>query len=665
MLRRAGRLSILVLFLGGLAPASAGAPVGHRIVLVTVDGTDVDDWAAAGAFGSFGIEGVLATWTGAPPGDGGAQRASAYASLGAGGAIATHAGARVTGRHGGRHDGRHGGAIAGLLGESLARHRLLATAIGNASGGDPVMRLDGTAAKVVPLGRRGAPGPDRTADARSASLPVARSDRTAPAGRRVDPVVLAVHVATALRWASVILVDLGDTERADRTFATDPARRRAAVTRALLDADRDARVIRRLLPPGDMLVVASLVPPSRREREGIHLGAIAFEGAPTLPTSGTTRRRGVIALTDLAPTILGLEGIAIPAEMEGRAARFVPADDPRAASLDLDAGLATALRSRRPLTRLWLIGASILSLAAFGMIATGRGRAPGRERYPRRARDQLGVGLLAAAAAPAAFLVAPLLGGHSVTAIGWWTLGLSLGVALVARAALGHERALAAIALADVVLFANDLLAGSPLAGVDAGMLGVLLAAPLVAAAILTDLARDRRRLLVISVLVLALVAFLASAPAFGSSFGASWTLVPAFGVFAVIASGRRIDALAAMGIAIATIVTGALVARRSTSFVKITATTVWLPATVAIAGSALVLAARHRDVVARGMWGHPARRAALWAVAIGWIVATVSNDGGIITVAAAAPIAAACFYGPLLAPDQGDVSGSPGAASR
>ena len=543
------------------------------------------------------------------------------------------------------------------------------------------MRLDGTAAKVVPLGRRGAPGPDRTADARSASLPVARSDRTAPAGRRVDPVVLAVHVATALRWASVILVDLGDTERADRTFATDPARRRAAVTRALLDADRDARVIRRLLPPGDMLVVASLVPPSRREREGIHLGAIAFEGAPTLPTSGTTRRRGVIALADLAPTILGLEGIATPAEMEGRAARFVPADDPRAASLDLDAGLATALRSRRPLTRLWLIGASILSLAAFGMIATGRGRAPGRERYPRRARDQLGVGLLAAAAAPAAFLVAPLLGGHSVTAIGWWTLGLSLGVALVARAALGHERALAAIALADVVLFANDLLAGSPLAarsaigfaiarggrlyGVDAGMLGVLLAAPLVAAAILTDLARDRRRLLVISVLVLALVAFLASAPAFGSSFGASWTLVPAFGVFAVIASGRRIDALAAMGIAIATIVTGALVARRSTSFVKITATTVWLPATVAIAGSALVLAARHRDVVARGMWGHPARRAALWAVAIGWIVATVSNDGGIITVAAAAPIAAACFYGPLLAPDQGDVSGSPGAASR
>ena len=669
--------------------------------MLTVDGTDIQDWVAAGAFSSFGAVGLLATRTEAPSTEPAVLRASAYLSLGASAAVGVRPGERPA--------GRHGGAVAGLLGEALAREGMLATAIGDASGNDladapaglGAMRLDGTTAT----------GPARAADAGRAPAAVSRADANSPGGRRTDPEAVLAAVRGSLSWATLIVVDLGDAARADRAFTPDPAARGPWVGRALDEADAIARSVRAMLRPGDTLVVASLVPPLARERSGIHLGAVAF--APlspelirgtirSVPISGTTRQGGVIALSDLAPTFLRDAGVEPPAEMQGRTVRFIPsgASSARTSAARLDSDLARAVRSRRPLTRIWLVASAALSVAAFLTIAAGRGAAPGRERLPRRWRDMLGVGLLAAAATPGAFLLAPAIAGASVASVGWWTLVIAAGSALVARVTLGHERGLAAIALAVAALFVGDLALGSPLAarsaigflvagggrfyGVDEGMLGVLLAAPLVAAGLLLDRIEARRRVLIASVLGLALVAFLAGAPAFGSKFGAPFTLVPAFGVFVVLAAGRRIDRVSTIGIAIATALlsatlaaadalaspeasshigreisgrtpAGALVVRKLTSLVKITATTVWLPVTIVIAGTAALLFLRRRDLLGRAMWGKPARRAALWASCVGAIFAMGSNDTGIITVAAAAPIVAATFYGALLTPEQGD----------
>ena len=659
--------------------------------MLTVDGTSIQDWKASGAFSSFGSIGLLATRTGAPASDPAALRTSAYASLGAGTPVAVGPDERPA--------GRRGDALPGLLGEALARRRMFATAIGesgvglgDAPAGLAVMRLDGTAAS------RPSTYPS---DAAFASADVSRIDPDAPGGRRTDPVALQAALKRTLEWATLIVVDLADAERADRAFTSDAAARAMWVGRALADADRVAASLLGVLSPSDTLVVASLVPPLERERAGVHLGAVAFAGRRGAPTSGTTRQEGVIALSDLAPTILRRAGVEPPAEMQGRAVRFVSGKTSMASIASLDSDLARALRSRRPLTRTWLIAAAVLSVAAFATILAGRGRAPGRSRLPRTRRDLLGIGLIATAAAPAAFLIAPALArSGSVAGVGWWVLGLSLASAVAARAAFGHAGGLAAIALIDALLYAADLAAGSPLAarsaigfqiagggrfyGVDEGMLGVLLAAPLVAAGVCFERVRNKRGILIVSAVGLALIAFLASAPAFGSKFGAPFTLVPAFGVFLVLASGRRLAKTSAIGIAIATIflsaslaaadalsapessshigreiagktAVGALVTRKLTSLVKITVTTVWLPATILIAGSAFLLLARRRDLVARAMWGRPATRAALTAAVVGSTFAMISNDTGIITVAAAAPIAAACFYGALLTPEQGE----------
>jgi hypothetical protein len=496
-----------------------------------------------------------------------------------------------------------------------------------------------------------------------------------------------------LSWAAVVVVDTGDTARADRIFGDEPAVRAAWVRRALVEASALADDVRTMLAPSDTIIVASIVPPRARARRGVHLGAMATTVRSSLPTSGTTRQEGVVSLSDLAPTALTTIGVEVPAEMGGRTIRFAPAPSPLTFAARADRDFERALRSRRPLTRAWLVSAAALSACAFLLVAAGRGRTA-RGRVPRTTRDVVGIALLAAAASPAAFLVAPMLPGNGVGAIGLWAFAIAAVCALAARVALGHGRALALIAFADAALYAGDLLAGSPLAarsalgfqvagggrfyGVDEGMLGVLLAAPLVAAGAWIDRTRDLRRALIPAAVALGAIAIVAGAPAFGSKFGAPFTLVPAFGVFVALAAGHRLDRRAVIGIALATILlsaslavadafsspgsashigrelsgrtaVGPLVARKLSSLVKVTATTVWLPAAAIVFGSAMLLIARRRDLVARAMWGNPAMRSALWAAVTGCALALVSNDTGIITVAVAAPIVAAGFYGPFM----------------
>jgi hypothetical protein len=244
---------------------------------------------------------------------------------------------------------------------------------------------------------------------------------------------------------------------------------------------------------------------------------------------------------------------------------------------------------------------------------------------------------------------------------------------------------------------AGDLLAGTPLAsrspigfqiagggrfyGIDEALLGVLLASAIVAAGVWLDRAReDPRRALLVAAVGLTFVAVIAGAPSLGSKFGAPFTLIPAFGTFLLLAQGRRIDRAGLIGIATATVLiaaslaaadalgspesrshigrelvggtaAGPLIARKLASLVRVTFTTVWLPFTVVIAGTVAALWPRRPDLVARAMWGRPACRAALRALMVGSACALVSNDTGIMTVAAASAVAAACFYQPFLAP--------------
>lgn len=685
MLRRVLVPALAVWIAWTACPAAASAQTSPRIVVLTVDGTSIEDWAAVDAFASLGSAGLLATRTATAGDDPVLLRAAAYTTLGAGAPakLPTAGTATSAGR----------GVLPGALAEALRLRGRNAAAIGDASGFDvedeaarlAVMRTDGTLASGRPNAGAG----------RSAAARTWRSDAASPGGRRIDYRSIRISLQVALERAHLVVVDLGDTVRADRLLWGVPRERAGWIARALVEADAFAKDVRAMLDPSDTLIVASLVPPLERVRAGVHLGAVAFAGSRGLPFSGTTRRPGVLALTDLGPTILDRAGVPVPEEMQGRPAEFAPSDAPLPEAAALDANFVLARRSRRPLTRIWVGAAAALAAAAFVTVGSGRGRAPGRRRLPRVPRDLIATGLTAAAAAPAALLVAPLL-GHSVAAVGWWTLALATGAAMIARASLGVSNGLAAIALIDVALVAGDLLFGSPLAarsalgfqvagggrfyGIDEGLLGVMLGGSLVAAGAWADLRPRAGRAAAVAALPLGAIAVIAGSPALGSKFGAPFTLVPAFGVLVIIASGRRLDRAHAIGVGIATVLmsaslaaadalsapaarshigrelagdtpVGPLIARKISSFIEITGTTIWLPVAIVIAASVAGLLLRRRDLIARGFWGMPGRRAALLATGVGLAAAMVSNDTGIIVVTPALVIAAAAFYGPLLAP--------------
>lgn len=652
-------------------------------MVITVDGTSIHDWTRAGAFGTLGSAGLLATRTATETKDPVLLRAAAYTTLGAGApAELESTAARID---------AGSGVLAGAMGEALKRRGLSATSIGDASGDDvrdgpgsrAVMHADGG----IAFPPEGVGAPPDTPDVLS------RPEPGAPTGRSTDYAGMADALERALVWARVVVVDLGDTARADRTFWERPASRRSWVDRALRKADTFAQAVRDALTPGDTVIVASLVPPLARARIGARLAAVAMTGTRGMLTSGTTRRDGVLALTDLAPTILDRAGVAVPDEMQGRTARVEPS-----ALLELkalDAAFARARSARWPVTRIWLFSAVAFGLVAFLMIAAGRGRGPGAERIPRRSRDLVATGLMATAVTPAAALIAPQLPGSSIEVLGVWTIVLSIGAALLARIALGTHAGLTAIAFADAAVVVGDLLAGSPLAsrsplgflvagggrfyGIDEGLLGVALAGSAVAVAGWLD-GRLRPRRIWIAAVPLAVVAVVSAAPSLGSKFGAGFTLVPAFGVLLVLAFGHRFDRVAVIAIAIATVLlvgglaaadalaapearshigreiagqtpAAALVVRKITSFLRITGTTIWLPVSVVIAVPMIALLRRRANLLARGFWGSPARRGALIAVAVGCVAGMGANDTGIIVVAPALVVTAAAFYTPLLAP--------------
>ena len=123
---------------------------------------------------------------------------------------------------------------------------------------------------------------------------------------------------------------------------------RAAGREAAARAGR-ARALGELLAarrPGDLVLVVQ--DPSRVRRRLLAIGAAGLEGGTTL-RSDSTRTDGLVAPTDLAPTVLERLGVPVPDDMTGRADRgrgnASPADlselrnrlaDRRAAPMDRD-----------------------------------------------------------------------------------------------------------------------------------------------------------------------------------------------------------------------------------------------------------------------------------------------------------------------------------------
>ncbi|MDQ6728506.1 MAG: glycosyltransferase [Actinomycetota bacterium] len=377
-------------------------------------------------------------------------------------------------------------------------------------------------------------------------------DPHAPFGRRADIPAVVDRVDAALARADVVLVDPGDFDRSAALSTLGAPDWFVAVKRAeALTAVDD--LLGRLtadLPSSTLLLVVSVVPPTDEWR----LTPVVASGAGVVHgylSSPSTRRLGLVTLTDVAPTVLSAVGAPVPAAMVGAPLRYHPGtpDLSRLARLDRD----TAYRER-----IWLpvaagfVAFQVLAWLLVGLVVAGR-LAWVRRSWLRTAA------LAVAAFAPATFLFRALPAGPGLGAPGLILL-VALDAAVVAVASLAHRRPLSPLAWIYGVtagLLAVDVATGARLqlggilgyapqtasrfSGLGNTGFAVLAAAGLLAAALHVDHAPRRGEALAAVAAFLALLVFVDGAPSLGDDVGGILTLVPVVALALLALAGRRL----------------------------------------------------------------------------------------------------------------------------
>ena len=210
------------------------------------------------------------------------------------------------------------------------------------------------------------------------------ADPSAPFGLRTDTRATVEAFAGAWDSADVVLLELGDLERADRyaLLSTSAAADRAQAT-ALARADE---MVGEVLAGVDLkrhLVV--VVAPTEPRALPVELTVAAVAGPgfqPGLATSGTTRRPGYVTLPDLAPTVLAALGVEAPTAMNGAPVAAVGGPPPGSALFERLAGDNDRAVFRNRVTGPITVAFIALQVVTYGLaaLALGRRRRPGLRR---------------------------------------------------------------------------------------------------------------------------------------------------------------------------------------------------------------------------------------------------------------------------------------------
>jgi hypothetical protein len=379
--------------------------------------------------------------------------------------------------------------------------------------------------------------------------------RGAPFGQQADVDAIAARTFAALTAADVVLVDPGDLSRSAALPGIGAAQVYIDRTRAAALAQAD-ELLGRLAdgaPPGTLLLVVSVTPPADEWR----LTPVVASGAGVVPGflhSPSTRRLGLVTLTDLAPTVLDAVGAPVPDTLTGRPLRYHPAPAEtsrfdRLARLDRDGAWREGV---------WLPVTTVFIVAQVGLwFLTGFAVFSHTPWVPW---PWLRLAALAVAAFPLAALLlrafpfVPGMGDAGLAVL------VALDVAVVAVASRARRRPLSPLAwilgatiallVADVATGARLQLAGilgyapqtaSRWFGLGNTAFGVLAGASLLLAGLHVAHAPRRREALVTVAALLAVVVFVDGAPFLGADVGGVVTLVPVGGLALMALAGGRL----------------------------------------------------------------------------------------------------------------------------
>lgn len=460
------------------------------------------------------------------------------------------------------------GATVGALGDALVEAGVRRSVIANADtaltpGDTATMGRDAVAALMDSKGfvEGGAVGGDLLERAPEAAW-----------GLQLDSDVVLEEFREAWRGAGqkVVLVEASDLRRSSTYDAMASSAQGEAMRGAALR--RTDALLGRLLdsagPSAAVLLVSPIAPPGRND-----LALVALrtpKGESGLLRSATTRRTGYVQLADVAPTILTSLGQEVAEDAEGRP--FTVEADGR--SLDQRVGflVKAAEKSQFRDTNLPVVVISIVLLLL--LLAVGAAvlwHLPQLSNHQRRRALRIG-SYFVLAVVPATFAAQlPDEAGGSTPL--YAAIVVAIAVAGTAVCIWIEDRVngaglICAVALV-VATIALDVLVGAPLqvnsifgysvavagrfAGVGNLAFALLSSAALLLAVLLAHRFGDRGR--VAAVVILVFVVLVDGLPMFGADVGGVLSMVPAFGIAALLMFGRRVRGVDVGALALAALV--------------------------------------------------------------------------------------------------------------
>lgn len=458
------------------------------------------------------------------------------------------------------NDGSVFGAEVGSLGDALSAAGIHRAVVANADLREG--RVDDEA-----YGRSAATllmGSDGLLTGGSVSRRLLVDDADAAFGVRLDGDAVIDAVDEAWRADRVVVaVEASDLMRATEYGRTaTPARRVALRAAALSDADALlGSLLERVGDADAVLVLSPIAPPGAPD-----LGIVALRTADTsggLLRSATTRRDGYVQLVDVASTVLTVLGEDELDHGEGRPFRVAAEDEHGLVGrLARTEGQAEFRDGIVPAT----VTALIVVLAALCGLAIFRRRLPGwvQRWLPTAAAFMLGT-------LPATFFSAAL----GVDGVAAYTVLLLAGGGVVAIGSRLAERRWpgtgAVVSVGSVVaLISIDILVGAPLqlntvfgysvavAGRFAGVGNLAFALLGSGAIVLAALVAERfgRRGRTVALLLLLAVLLVDGLPVLGADVGGVLSIVPAFGLAALVLLGRRIGVREVVAVGVAAFTT-------------------------------------------------------------------------------------------------------------
>jgi hypothetical protein len=433
--------------------------------------------------------------------------------------------------------GRHNASVAGALGTTLRRAGRRTAVVSNADIEDLAT--------------------GRWRQFRPAALALMDNTLAVSTGqvdrRLLRPARFVSATIAALRHADAVVADPGEMDRA-AAFADQAlpvpgaAARRAALhaTDAVL-----GRTIRGLPKDTLLLVVSVSPPPTYGLTPTVAAGPGVVRGTLSSPS---TKRDGVVTITDLAPTVLSALGVPAPAGMVGHPLTVTPGRPGLRRFEQMDARSVTTAHLYAPAIIVYLIVTGLLFAVVIAMTLVGA----------RPRRGALRLAALTVAACPlATYLIALVPGARAASVAVEGAVMAALAVAVAALCAwLGRSREHPLAALIWLLGFTIavpvvDVIAGGPLHqstllgfslpgggrfyGWPNGTFALVGSAALLFCALLVDRYGRRGDVLAVCIGVLALVVLVDGSPSLGADVGGILALVPIYALFAVALVGGRL----------------------------------------------------------------------------------------------------------------------------